>query len=329
MTRAFISYSHADEALRKEFGKHLSLMRRQGLVDDWTDHKIPPGGEFEEQIRSALEAADLIVLLVSPDFIHSDYCYSVELARAMERHRERSAIVVPVILRPVDWQSAPFGALKVLPRDGRPVVSWPTADDGFVDAVRSLRELLLQRSAAIAGAAPAPAPVPVPARAPAPAPALNVQPDAATPPVPRASPTHLAREFTDLDRDTFLDDSFGQIRAYFEVSLKEMGAHNPGAEGRLRPVSEVGFTATVYRHGKKLAGCYVRVSKSFGRDRSIGFSNDDSARDNSYNEMLSVDSDRHDLHLSPMMRVWSDAPSKLTPQQAAEHLWRQFVAHLT
>lgn len=319
MTRAFISYSHADEALRKEFGKHLSLMRRQGLVDDWTDHKIPPGGEFEEHIRAALDAADLIVLLVSPDFIHSDYCYSVELERAMQRHEERSAIVVPVILRPVDWQSAPFGGLKVLPRDGKPVVSWPTMDDGFVDAVRSLRALLLQRSSASAGAAPASVPAPAP----------NIQPDAATRPVPRANQTRLAREFTDLDRDTFLDDAFGHIRAFFEASLEDLGAQNAGAEGRMRQVSEIGFTATVYRHGKKLAGCYVRIANSFGRDRSIGFSNDDSVRDNSYNEMLSVDSDRHDLHLCPMMRGWSGAPSKLTPQQAAEHLWRQFVTHLT
>ena len=317
MTRAFISYSHADEPLRKEFGKHLSLMSRQGLVDVWTDHKIPPGGEFDEHIRAKLEAAELIVLLVSPDFMHSDYCYGVELKRAMERHQERSAVVVPVILRPVDWWSAPFGGLKALPRDGRPVISWPTPDDGFLDAVQSLRGLLTQRASPVDG--PTIGTVP---------PAVETQPSTVRS-RPRSNKLALARDFTDIDRDTFLDEAFAYIRAYFQNSLREIGEHNPGVEGRFRQTSEIGFTGTLYRNGTKLAGCYVRISTSFGRSRSIGFSNDDSGRDNSYNEMLDVESDRHNLHLKSMMGGWSGQASGLTAEAAAEHLWRQFVNHLT
>lgn len=98
MTRAFISYSHADDALRAEFNKHLSLLRRQGLLELWSDHRIPAGGEFDKQISAELEAADIVILLISPDFMASDYCYGIEMKRAMERHRAGSAVVIPIIL---------------------------------------------------------------------------------------------------------------------------------------------------------------------------------------------------------------------------------------
>ncbi|HMS05544.1 MAG TPA: DUF4276 family protein [Burkholderiaceae bacterium] len=142
MTRAFISYSHADDALRAEFNKHLSLLRRQGLLELWSDHRIPAGGEFDKQISAELEAADIVILLISPDFMASDYCYGIEMKRAMERHLAGSAAVIPIILRPVDWHSAPCGALKALPRDGKPVVKWPTLDDALLDVVQALRSLL-------------------------------------------------------------------------------------------------------------------------------------------------------------------------------------------
>ncbi|MHA7599851.1 toll/interleukin-1 receptor domain-containing protein [Alicycliphilus sp. T452] len=319
MTRAFISYSHADDALRAEFNKHLSLLRRQGLLELWSDHRIPAGGEFDKHISAELEAADIIILLISPDFMASDYCYGIEMKRAMERHQAGSAVVVPVILRPVDWHSAPFGALKALPRDGKPVVKWPTLDDAFLDVVQALRSLLATRSASTTQMAISPAPA---SKEPSEASAI-------APSRPRSGTLALACEFKDIDRDSFLDEAFAYIRAYFENSLQDVGERNPGIAGKLRRISEVGFTATLYRDGSKLAGCYIRISNGFGRDRSIGYSGNDSAQDNSYNEMLSVEADRHTLHLEPMMGNWSGSPSKFTHEGAAEQLWQLFVEHLT
>lgn len=120
MTRVFISYSHADDALRAEFNKHLSLLRRQGLLQLWSDHRVPAGGELDKHISAELEAADIIVLLISQDFMASDYCYGIEVKRAMGRHQGGSAVVIPVILRPVDRHSAPFGALKPCPATANP-----------------------------------------------------------------------------------------------------------------------------------------------------------------------------------------------------------------
>lgn len=319
MTRAFISYSHADDALRAELDKHLSLLRRQGLIDLWSDQRIPAGGEFDTHISAELEAADIIILLVSPDFMASDYCYGIEMKRALERHREGSAAVIPIILRPVDWHSAPFGALKALPRDGKPVAKWPTLDDAFLDVVQALRSLLAARPVSTSQTASAPTPA-------------NKVPDEAVaiaPSRPRSGTLSLARELKDIDRDRFLDEAFSYIRAYFENSLQDVGGRNPGIAGKLRRISEVGFTATLYRDGSKLAGCYVRISNGFGSDRSIGYSGNDSAQDNSYNEMLSVEADRHTLYLKSMMGNWSASASKLTHEGAAEQLWQLFVEHLT
>lgn len=321
MTRAFISYSHADDSLRAEFNKHLALLRRQGLLDVWTDHRIPPGGEFDQHISAELEAADIVVLLVSPDFMNSDYCVGIEMKRAMERHSAATATVVPVILRPVDWQSAPFGILKVLPRDGKPVVKWPTLDDAFLDVVQALRQLLEQR------AAPGAARTRNPAQA-AEATSIRENPAVARP-RPRSGTLSLAREFTDIDRDNFLDEAFDYIRSYFENSLQDLGERNAGIEGKLRRTSEIGFTATLYRNGSKLSGCYIRIANGFGRSRSIGYSADDHAVDNSYNEMLNVEADRHNLHLKPMMGGWSGQTQGLTIEGAAEKLWRLFIEHLT
>lgn len=98
MTRVFISYSHRDEPQRAELDKHLSLLRRQGALDTWGDHRIPAGGELDASISEALESADVIMLLLSADFLASDYCFGVEMARAMERHDRGEAVVLPVML---------------------------------------------------------------------------------------------------------------------------------------------------------------------------------------------------------------------------------------
>lgn len=108
MTRVFISYSHEDEPLRAELDKHLSLLRRQGEIDLWSDHRIPAGGDLDDSISEALESADVVMLLLSADFIYSDYCFGVEMKRAMEKHERGETVVLPVMLRPCDYQTAPL-----------------------------------------------------------------------------------------------------------------------------------------------------------------------------------------------------------------------------
>jgi GTPase SAR1 family protein len=141
----FYSYAHVDEAFREQLEKHLSLLRREGLLSDWHDRAILPGAAWADEIDEHLEQADLILLLVSADFLASDYCYEIEMARALERHQRGEAHVIPVILRPCAWSSAPFARLQALPRNAQPITTWHNQDEAFTQIVQALRRLLTRR----------------------------------------------------------------------------------------------------------------------------------------------------------------------------------------
>jgi internalin A len=129
--RLFYSYSHKDEGLRNELETHLKLLQRQGLIETWHDRKIEAGAEWKEKIDDNLERADIILLLVSADFIASDYCYEKEMKRALERHEKKEARVIPVIVRDVNWRIAEFAKLQALPKDGLAVTKWADKDSAW------------------------------------------------------------------------------------------------------------------------------------------------------------------------------------------------------
>ena len=143
----FYSYAHEDEELVKELRKHLSILKRQGVIRDWYDREITAGTDWKGQLDQHLNSAGVILLLVSADFLASDYCYDVEMTRALERHDQGEARVIPVILRPVDWKGAPFGKLQSLPTDGKPVTSWNDRDEAFTDVARGIRNAIGQHGA--------------------------------------------------------------------------------------------------------------------------------------------------------------------------------------
>lgn len=137
--RIFLSYSHEDEKYKNELIKHLSGLRRKGIIENWHDRLIPPGTDLDEAIDENLRAADIILFLVSSDFLASDYIWKSEVRQAMERNNSGDAVVIPVILREVSWQDTPFGQLLALPTDAKPVVEWPSHDSGFRNVVEGIR----------------------------------------------------------------------------------------------------------------------------------------------------------------------------------------------
>lgn len=137
--RLFYSYSHMDESLRDELEKQLTMLKRQAVIAEWHDRKISAGIEWKGQIDEHLESSDIILLLLSPDFLASDYCYDVEATRALERHESGSVRVISVILRACEWKETPFAKLQLLPTDGKHVKSWRDRDEAFLDVAKGIR----------------------------------------------------------------------------------------------------------------------------------------------------------------------------------------------
>jgi O-acetyl-ADP-ribose deacetylase (regulator of RNase III) len=135
----FVSYAHEDEGMRKKLYDHLGGLRNGGYIKDWSDGQIVPGHEWEPEIMRRLDEADIILLLVTASFLGSEFIGKVELTKALERHRRGEAIVIPVILKPADWQSTDLAGLKALPKDGKAVSTWPDHDAAYVDIAQGLR----------------------------------------------------------------------------------------------------------------------------------------------------------------------------------------------
>ena len=138
----FYSYAYRDEFLRNELEKHLMILSRQGRIINWHNHRITAGKEWAQEIDMHINTAQLILLLISPDFLASDYCYELEMKRALERHKADDALVIPILLRPVDWKDAPFGQLQALPMNGKPITSWSGRngrDKAFLEVTLGIR----------------------------------------------------------------------------------------------------------------------------------------------------------------------------------------------
>lgn len=160
--KVFFSCAHEDEKFRDALVRHLTLLQRQGIITTWHDRKITAGQERQKVIDSHLESADIILLLISADFMASDYCYDIELARALARHERQEALVIPVILRSVSgWQDTPFGKLAALPTNGQPITLWPNQDAAFTDVATGLSKAI-QKLRSLKFTTPAPPHNPLP-----------------------------------------------------------------------------------------------------------------------------------------------------------------------
>ncbi len=160
--RLFISYSHADDEHRKRLELHLASLRREGLIAPWHDRMIPAGTEWAATIDRNLAEADIVLLLVSADFVASDYCFDKELQLALERRARGEAMVIPVFVEPTDFAGLPFAKLQGLPRDGKPVSMWANRDEAWLDVVKGIRSALCKLVALAPAGSPQPPAVPAP-----------------------------------------------------------------------------------------------------------------------------------------------------------------------
>src|SRR5438128_6212574 len=153
--KVFYSCADTDVPLLEQLERHLSILQYEGLISLPHKRRIVAGADWQVEQDRHLNSAWLILLLISPDFLNSDYLYRVELQRAMKRHKDKEAHVIPILLRSCDWEGAPFEKLQVLPRNRIPLKSWPDLDAGFTEVVKEIR-LALQGLPSLPFSTPAP-----------------------------------------------------------------------------------------------------------------------------------------------------------------------------
>jgi len=315
MVKLFFSYSHKDEVLRNELETHLALLKRQGVISSWHDRRIIAGKDFDQEISSELESSQIVLLLVSAHFLASDYCYEKEMTRAIEKHEDGSAVVIPIILHPCDWKPASFGHLRATPIDGKPVSMYANQHEAFAIVAKDVREAAKSLSASessLEGEQCCVGSL-----------ASKLQGD-------RSSNLRIKRKFADHERDEFLENSYEYMVRYFEGSLQELSTRNPHVNTKFKRLSETSFAAFVYDSGKRVAQCSIYYGgHSFGSS-GIVYSQSADVQRNSFNESLSVDDDGYTLHLKPlgMQMFGSHREKTLSQQGAAEYYWTLFIKPL-
>jgi len=305
--RVFISYSHRDAEALDRLHIHLAALRRESRIEEWFDREILAGEVLDEKIAQELEAADLFLLLVSPDFIASDYCVEREMQRALERHEAGEARVVPIIVEPCDWAAMqPLRRLKTVPRDGDPISEWANANNAYLNVVQELRRIIdAEETDAAEPAAPEPASV------------------AARPDVPRY---RVQQDFDEIDRSEFRDAAFATIKDYFRRATAEIDAVE-GLRGRFVDRGTTSFGSTVVNRGRQHGTSHITVhcrNAGFALG-DIYFSFNENAPDNSANGGFNVSSDEYEQFLVVTMSMFGNDPDRVNAEQAAEYLWNQFI----
>jgi len=323
MIRVFISYSHVDEKYRNELQKHLVSLQHQGIIETWHDRRIVAGDEWASIIDDELRCADIILLLVSSDFIASHYCYELEMKEALDRHERGDSTVIPVILRPCHWTGLPFGKLQAATKDGKPVEKYPTLDDAFLEVTQSIevvaKKLIIKKESTISISKPDNL-------------FINngiIQNTSQVSTLPRSSNLFIPKKFSDHEKDTFVDAAFKYIALFFESSLEELKKRNTGITTRFQKVDVRSFEAVIYINGKQVSQCGIWLGNLFGSRNtlSIIYSNFGLGQKNSSNEIMSVKDNGNIIGLEPMniSHQFQNEKKLLTNEGAAEYYWSIFL----
>ena len=316
MVKVFFSYSHNDETDRNELEKHLAVLKRQGLIDTWYDRRILAGASLNQEIDQNLLESNLVLLLVSPDFLESDYCYSNEMQKALEMRSHSIAWVIPIILEHCDWKNTPLKNLLACPQDGKPVSDYPNPNKAYNEIVQDIRGVIDEISEKL------------PKTKKAASKESSITPVSKSKPVVvdniRSSNLRVKRKFTDYEKDTFKQNAFEYIAKYFNNSLEELKQRNPDIKYIFDKEANR-FYATIYRSGSEIASCLIinRVgSVSWG-----GITYSHNKNDSGINSSLNVEDDGYSLFLVPMLGMTGNE-EKLSEKGAADYYWSMLIERL-
>ncbi len=305
---AFISYSHRDAAALDRLHVHLAVLRREGLIDSWFDRDILAGDNLDQEIAERLETSGLFLLLVTPDFLNSDYCVENEMARAMARQAAGEARVIAIIVEPCDWQSTNLRSIKVVPQDGRAVSEWTNPNSAYLNVVQEIRR------------------------------AIEADQRQAEPTRRGAAPVASAdfqrryrakRDFDDIDRGEFRQAAFDQMRDYFQSAVAELDSLDD-FRARFRELSSTSFGCTIVNRARDRGTAHLTVHTRRGGRSGFGdvfWSFEENASEDGAHGWLSIGHDEFELYLqsSAFHMGRGEDRSRMTPLQAAQLLWEDLL----
>lgn len=139
--KIFISYARKDAAFKDELLMHLKPLVRQNIISSWHDSEVELGDKWEPDILNHLRTADVILFLISPAFMASDYIHTHEIQEAEKRYQQGRTKIVPIWIKEVGYESEFLKPFQALPKDRKPVADWHDHDAAWVDVVKQLLKL--------------------------------------------------------------------------------------------------------------------------------------------------------------------------------------------
>lgn len=307
--KAFISYSHKDEHFLERLKVHLAPMKRDGIIDEWSDVEIPAGSSLNSSISNALEGAQLFVALVSPDYLASPYCYNKEFEKAQAMQKEGTLMIVPIIVQPCDWKKSPFGDLKALPKDGKAIIEWTNENNAFLNIIDELRNLLQQtftRQDVVASSAQD---------------------------HPLISRNYKVKTvFSEVDRLNFKEACFQEILKYFQEAVREI---NLVDRIQCRFVKEgLEFFTCLISNRANNQDCYITLSVTANNrytnyDLMYVFEQEVLSNTMQMNQLFLISNDEYEqFWQKPSMNFHRADDQRYTVVQVAAEVWDHFITQV-
>lgn len=279
--KAFISYSHKDEEYLQLLITHLAPLKREGLIETWSDHAVEVGQKLDDEISSSLQSSQLFIALVSPDYLASNYCYEKEFEKAIKRREEETLIIVPIIIEPCDWKNTPFAEIKGLPKDNNPVSEWKNKNMAMLKTIEGIRSLLSKDEE------------------------QWIKPNNKT----KVSKSFkIKQDFDNIQKLEFLESGFSQIKKYFLNEIREVVTLD-GVEAKVVSDTAKIFSALLVSRKKGMTQSRLLISSLSNEDNANGlnfrggFSNSDYIinvkiqQENQHNSEKQFSIDFDDFHL--------------------------------
>lgn len=310
--KAFISYSHKDEHYLERLKIHLAQMRREGLIDEWTDKEIHAGGSLDDTISNVLTSAEIFFALVSPDYIASNYCYEKEFETAQNMKEEGKLTIVPIIVEPCDWQKTPFGKLKALPKDGKAVSEWTNPNNAFLNIIDELRHLTTSPKSLI-----------------------TVQSTQATETSEKLIRNYkVKKNFSEVDNYNFKEASYEEVKKYFHSSILELDSLE-NLQARFTNEGKGFFTCLISnRANNQNSFLTVQIGgdgqRHFG-DLSYSFSDQVSTNSIQMGRVFKIENDDYDqfwIKNSQMFAYSGKFNNRFSAHQVAEEIWNEFISQV-